>query len=270
MLSRPDTRDNSASSARGAFRPAQTGKVARPIRLIALGQALIAHDVRARAYPGYEALRARLRGADVVLSDLETALHTGQAADPTRQGVFLHCAEPEVLDCLRALSINLLALANNHSFDLGAAGVAAAIAETRRRGCGHAGTGATLAHASVPGYLETDAGRVALVAFASKVPPGSEADANHAGVNPLRLASDGTLVAADRARILAAITEAAAEAQLVVACHHDHYWAPDWRETPAWKRLFARACIDAGAHTDVSHGVARQHGNELPRERPIF
>ena len=57
-----------------------------------------------------------------------------------------------------------------------------------------------------------------------------------------------------------AIVMAARSADFVVACHHDHYWEPDWHRTPDWKRAFACACIEAGAHCYVSHGVPLLHG----------
>jgi poly-gamma-glutamate synthesis protein (capsule biosynthesis protein) len=256
-----------ASSASGVARHANASQ---QLRLVALGQALIEHDLRAHPYPGFAPLRERLLGADIVFSDLETTLRVGDTATPTREGVFFHSSEPEVLDCLRDLSINLLALSNNHSFDLGPSGIEAAIEHTRRRGFGYAGTGANIAAAAAPGYCESSQGPVGLVAFASKVPDGSLADENHPGVNHLCLSASETLDEADRRRILAAIELAAQQAKFVIAYQHDHYWEPDWHDTPRWKQRWARACIDAGANAYISHGVPLLHGIEIYKARPIF
>src|SRR5260370_28192586 len=92
------------------------------LRLTALGQALIQHDLRAQPWPDFAALAAMFARADVCFTDLETAIRSPEAEAPTRQGVFLHAAGPGVLDCLKDLSISLLATANNHAFDLGTGG----------------------------------------------------------------------------------------------------------------------------------------------------
>jgi poly-gamma-glutamate capsule biosynthesis protein CapA/YwtB (metallophosphatase superfamily) len=47
-------------------------------------------------------------------TDLETSIRSPLAEAPTREGVFLHAADPMVLDCLKDLSIPLVATANNY------------------------------------------------------------------------------------------------------------------------------------------------------------
>ena len=242
----------------------------RRLHLIALGQALIEHDLREHPYPDLSLVSERLRGADAVFSNLETTLRLEGTGVATREGVYFHSAPPSVLDCLRELSINLLALSNNHSYDLGAAGIVATIEQTLARNFGHAGTGPNIHLASAPGQLESSAGSVALVAFASKVPAGSLADASRAGVNHLCLVAPGVLDDADQERILTSVETAAQRSGIVVVYHHDHYWEPDWHDTPRWKQRWARACIDAGASAYISHGVPLLHGIEIYRERPIF
>ena len=56
----------------------------------------------------------------------------------------------------------------------------------------------------------------------------------------------------------------------MIAYHHDHYWEPDWHDTPRWKQDWAHACVDAGANMYVSHGVPLLHGIEIYKQRPIF
>jgi poly-gamma-glutamate capsule biosynthesis protein CapA/YwtB (metallophosphatase superfamily) len=74
----------------------------------------------------------------------------------------------------------------------------------------------------------------------------------------------------DSARLLAAIAEAAARADIVLAYHHNHTLETGGRRTPEWQRGFARQCIEAGASLYVSHGAPRLHGIELYRGKPIF
>ena len=98
--------------------------------LTVLGQALIQHDLRADPWPGFSVLAAMCGRADLCFTDLETAIHSPLAEGPTRRGVFLHAADPAVLDCLRALSISLVATANNHVGISAAAGSSARCANS--------------------------------------------------------------------------------------------------------------------------------------------
>lgn len=208
--------------------------------------------------------------ADACFTDLETAIRTPLAEAPTRQGVFLHAADPAVLDCLKALSISLVATANNPAWDLGTGGIIGALAEIETRGFTHAGAGAGLTAAAAPAFRRTANGTVGLVAAASgRIRDGAAATAVRAGVNEIGCTA-GVLDAQDLARTLAAIADAAGQADVVIAYHHNHVLDAGGRETPAWQRAFARQCIDAGASLFVSHGAPRLRGIEIYCDRPIF
>jgi poly-gamma-glutamate capsule biosynthesis protein CapA/YwtB (metallophosphatase superfamily) len=238
--------------------------------LTVLGQALIRHDLRADPWPDFSVLAARFGRADLCFTDLETAIRSPLAGAPTREGVFLHAAEPVVLDCLKELAISLVATANNHVWDLGTGGIVGMLAELDARGFSHAGSGADLAAAAAPTYRRTENGTLGLVATASgAIRDGAAATATRAGVSELRCGADG-IDAADVARILAAIAEAARHAEVVLAYHHNHILEDGGRRTPRWLRDFARRCIDAGASLYVSHGAPRLQGIEIYRGRPIF
>jgi poly-gamma-glutamate capsule biosynthesis protein CapA/YwtB (metallophosphatase superfamily) len=152
--------------------------------LTVLGQALIQHDLRADHWPDFAAFAAMLGRADACFTDLETAIRSPMAGPPTREGVFLHAADPVVLDCLKNLSISLLATANNHIWDLGTGGIVGALAELDGRGFPHTGAGVDLTAAAAPDYRRSANGRVALVAAASGgLRDGAAATATHGGVN---------------------------------------------------------------------------------------
>jgi poly-gamma-glutamate capsule biosynthesis protein CapA/YwtB (metallophosphatase superfamily) len=241
------------------------------LRLTILGQALIQHDLRSDRWPDFAVLGALFAGADLCFSDLETAIQSPSAGAPTREGVFLHAADPAVLDCLKELSISLVATANNHVWDLGAGGIIGMLGELDARGFTHAGAGADLAAAGAPAYRQTANGTVGLVATASgAIRDGAAAAATRAGVNELRRDPKGVLDAADVARILAAIAEAAAHADIVLAYQHNHILEEGGRRAPQWQCDFARRCIDVGASLYVSHGAPRLQGIELYCGRPIF
>ena len=253
------------------FAGALLANAAVPLRIAFTGQALIQHDLRATAPEKSAALAAALDGHDVVFTDLETVIDVAQGAK-TRDSAFYHAASPDVLDCLKAWHFNLLALSNNHSFDLGSAGLLATIEQVKQRGFVAAGTGATLAAAAAPAVITTPHGKVALVSFASgKTGDGAAATATRAGINEVKLDEKaGEIDATDAARVFTALRDAARAADIVIVYQHDHYWEKDNRVTPEWKKRFAHACIDAGATVFVSHGAPMLHGIEVYRGRVIF
>lgn len=251
------------------------GQAAPPppeLRLLLAGQALVKHDLPLEVPAQLPAIRALLRASDphVVFTDLETAILGDFGGADTRKTEFFHATGAYAIDYLRDFGFNLFATANNHAYDLGPAGILSTLAALDRRGLAHAGSGRNLGEASAPTFLETPAGRVALVAFASGKIRDGGAQAMRPGVNELRLDAGKHLVAEDVARVLAAIRLAREFAPHVVVYQHDHYWEEDRGLTPDWKKAFARACLDAGGTVFVSHGVPQLHGLEIYRGRPIF
>jgi len=211
-----------------------------------------------------------LRRGDVVFTDLEVAIRTPESGAPTRSDHFLHVAERKVLDCLAQMGFSLLALANNHAWDLDTAGILATRRAVAKHGFGHAGSGRDLREASSfgsdPIYPE-----VKLVAMASgKIRPGAAATPTRAGVNELRIEPQGKVNSVDVVRILETISSAASEKSLVIAYLHNHEWGEDMRRVKRWEREFAYHCIDAGASIFVSHGAPVLRAIECYRSRPIL
>lgn len=239
------------------------------IRVTLTGQALMTQPICASPYDGLEAVVSELQHAQVVFTDLELAIRAASSGHPTRDGELLKAGPPEVLDCLRKMGFNLLALANNHAWDLGTAGVLATRDEVAARGFGFAGSGRDLAEATSAGF-PPGSPRVALVSMATgMIREGAAATALRPGVNELRFL-DGRLDEADVRRNLDAVTAARGKADCVIACLHNHQWGEDMRATKPWAREFARACVDAGASVFASHGAPLLHGIELHRGRPLL
>jgi hypothetical protein len=167
----------------------RTGRPGVPAatRITLAGQALMTHPLCDDPYPGLDEVVAELSGGAAVFTDLEAAILTPESGKPTRDTVFLHVAPPSVLSCLHDMGFNLLALGNNHAWDLGTAGVMATRAAVAAAGFGFAGTGADLAEASAPG-VSPGVPRVALVSMATgKIREGAAATTTRAGVNELRM-----------------------------------------------------------------------------------
>ncbi len=242
-----------------------------PFRVALLGQALVNHDLTEHPYPRFSPIAARLAQMDVVFTDLEAAIDGPGAGAPTRDTEFSHATEAKVLNTLSALSVNLAALSNNHSIDLGTGGIQSTIAAVDARRIAHAGTGQNLAAASAPVFLTRRGQTVALVAMASgKIRDGGAAGPDHAGVFEIRRAENGQFNTDDEALACAQVSAAATRADLVIAYHHNHWWDDDWTKPPFWLEAFNRRLVEAGAGTVVGHGSPMLHGIEIYHRRPIF
>jgi poly-gamma-glutamate capsule biosynthesis protein CapA/YwtB (metallophosphatase superfamily) len=239
-------------------------------RLTLAGQALIGHDICAQNYAGLSDVIRELGRGDVVFTDLETAIRTPLSGEPTRDTEFLHTTGPESLRCLKDMGFNLLALSNNHAWDLGTAGVLATRTAVAEAGFAFAGTGNNLSEAVAAGYQSSQI-NTALVAMAvGKIRHGAAATNDRPGVNELRVESDGKLNMDDVERNLAEIKNASKRAGLVIAYLHNHIWGDDFALTAEWNKTLARQCIDSGAAIFVSHGAPLLKTMEIYRGRPIF
>jgi len=267
----------------------QAGKLAGPLRIKLVGQSLIRADTRSYEPLAVEQAKSYLAGADVVFTNLEVAV-AAPGVPVTKENPDDMVYSPDVIDTLKAMGFNLLALGNNHSMEFGKEGLFSTIAEVEKRGIPHAGTGKNSEEAAAPAYLKTPAGTVALVGMATlgaQLTKDKWATADRPGVNYLELRQDGTLNPADKARILRAVKEAVARAQFVIVYHHNHYWGeplaadtlpgPPKRErkvnrfdTAPWVVAWARELIDAGAGLYVSHGNPALHGVEIYKGRAIL
>ena len=224
------------------------------LTLAVVGQALIEHDPRAYLEAPLATVVPLLAPADAVFTNLEVAVAgPGCNCVPTRDDVFFHGAGPEVLDYLGEIGVSLLSLANNHSWDYGDAGIVSTLEQAAQRGFTYAGTGRTVAEAAAPAYRDVAGLRVGMVALATvNSPPDAAATETTPGVNML---SPEDAAAWDRN--LAAIREAAASADFVIAYQHYQIDAE-----AGWQESWARATVDAGADLYVSHGEPRLFGVE--------
>ncbi len=240
-------------------------------QLMITGQALVGHDLRSPEYKGYAAIRQYLATADIAFTNLEVAIGDPAKHEPMRDDIFFHAAEPDVLDCLSDMGFDILALANNHVWDLGPDGFLATMDAVTAAGMQTTGGGLTLDQSSAPAFVPAGSHNIAFINMATgKLFPDSVATAARAGVNPLGVDARGILDHGDAHRNLRSVQQAAASGATPVVCHHNHTWGPDLWQTPAWQRRWARECIDAGAAIYVSHGATMLHGVEVYKGRPIF
>ena len=179
---------------------AQTSVLAQPpsvngvFTLVSLGDLLYAAPVADDPHPEFRKVLDIVRGGDVAVGNVEgvffdLATFKGHApATPYN----LHAGSGVARD-IKALGVDMVSTANNHSNDWDVDGLLAMNALLDEAGVVHAGDGATLAEARGPKYLDTPKGKVALIAAASTFKIGAQAaDAvagmpSRPGISTLRL-----------------------------------------------------------------------------------
>src|SRR6185503_94508 len=140
----------------------------------------------------YLQLRTICTGADATFANLETCVHRYLEGHQNISGGTYMTTEPQLLEDLKWLGVNLVSTANNHAFDYGEEGVMATCGYLDAAGIVHAGSGRHLREARAPAYLDTKRGRVALIAVTATMPGHAIAGEQRpdtpgrAGINPLR------------------------------------------------------------------------------------
>ncbi|MGY4257646.1 poly-gamma-glutamate capsule biosynthesis protein CapA/YwtB (metallophosphatase superfamily) [Bradyrhizobium sp. USDA 4516] len=170
--------------------------VADGFTLVAVGDLIVTRALTKSQDCEFGAVVDILHGADVTFGNMETNvfdIRSFKGSPQAEYGGAYHVSLPEVGPDLKAMGINIVSLANNHSFDWGVEGMRETSRALDRCGIVHAGAGENLAQAGAARFLETARGRVALVSSASTFTPLSRAAdpageaPGRAGLNSLRL-----------------------------------------------------------------------------------
>ena len=162
------------------------------MKIVAAGDMLVQRRLPG-PYDGFAALNRYITRGDVRFFNLETTLHDDGAcfASQYNGGSWLR-ADPAVLQDARAFGFNLLTFANNHAMDFSHAGLLRTLEACKEYGFPNAGCGRNLDEAAAPAYLDTLAGRVALISVTSSFHPAAMAGKQsrrmrgRPGVNGLR------------------------------------------------------------------------------------
>lgn len=159
---------------------------------LATGDAFITQRFPADGYEGLEELRQIIGRHDVKFSNLEMTFHDSEGTPAAVSGGTWAMAEPRCLDDMKSYGFNLFTTANNHTGDYGEGGILATIRHLKERDMVFSGSGANLAEASRPCYLQTRKGRVALISASSTFAVSSMAGGQSGevtgrpGLSPLR------------------------------------------------------------------------------------
>lgn len=150
----------------------------RDIEIALTGETLLSRKLSVFREPQFQKLIEILRQADITFTNLECIIQDWEDAPNSfagggAPGGTYMVTPPELVEELKWAGFNLLAAANNHSFDFGEAGVLKALRHLNASGMAHAGMGRNLTEATAPCYLDTPKGRVAMISAADWGPRGA-------------------------------------------------------------------------------------------------
>jgi hypothetical protein len=229
------------------------------VELIAVGDVMLGRSVAGVSAPLGE-VAPRLAAADVTLGNLESVIISGgtpRGAEPGGPQPIILKAPVSAVQDLTAAGFDLLGLANNHSLDYGATG----LAETGRRlqgaGITPLGAGPAETPCSPVVWRSVEGLRLAFLAFndvSERVPAGEPNGGEEGWVR-----CDWNLATA-----VGAVGAARAEADaLVVSVHWGYEYEPaaDPAQVAAVKALFAAgADLVVGHHPHVVQGTVAANG----------
>ncbi len=232
------------------------------ITITATGDSILYEPKLSLTGPGRDELFQTIRAADVSITNCELVL--SNLGYPRPKDVAR--AEPGVADSFAWQGMDMVALANNHTMDLGVDGLRETLKALEARKIVVAGAGRNFADASRPGVVTRKGIRVGLVSYlcaSSEVATDSAADTERDGLATIR----GYLVrvpgedrvarrffAPDEASIAkmeTAIREARKQVDVLLVTYHQHWGGRDLDEG---RRIIGHAAIDAGADLVFGHG----------------
>ena len=209
----------------------------RPVRLAAIGDVAPGSalgQVRAHGPAWHWSnVGAWLRGRDVVIANLETAVGTGGRPWPNKNYHFL--SSPATIRAMaKSGGVDVVTVANNHAIDYGRTTFVSGLRTIRRTGMLTAGGGSTLAGALKPAIIERGGLRIGVLGFDGYPPFAYWATAKRPGLAP-----------ATTAAVTKAVKAARTKADVVVVYFH---WGTELRTRPGTKqKTLAKAALAAGA-----------------------
>lgn len=228
-----------------------------PVTLAFAGDIHFEGQLRARLDDPATALApiaAQLGAADVTVVNLETSLGTRGTSEPKR---YTFQAPPTALTALAGAGVDVVTMANNHGLDFGAAGLAdtlAAASGQARPRLDVVGIGADAAQAFAPAVAYVRGTRVAVIG--ASVPDDPTADPT--GHWAATATAGGVAVALDPARLLRAVRQARASADVVVVYLH---WGVQGESCPSPSQTALSAALaDPRTGADI---VVGSHTHQL-------
>jgi poly-gamma-glutamate capsule biosynthesis protein CapA/YwtB (metallophosphatase superfamily) len=167
----------------------------RDVSILFAGDALITRPWSHIAEPSFLQLVDEIRAADVSITNLETVIHEFRGYAQHNCGGTYMASPPLIATELKWAGFDMVAHANNHTFDYGSEGVLETIEHVEKSGLALAGSGVDLQQARAPRYFRSKGVVIGLVAMAASFISYGQASRSRLdmrgrpGLNPLSLTS---------------------------------------------------------------------------------
>ena len=177
---------------------------------------------------------------------------------PTKMWTF--CGDPDNVSYLKDLGVDIVGLANNHTFDFGEVSFLDTLETLEKAQIPYVGAGRDIEQAAAPVYLEADGFKIAYVAasraeYTIYTPEAAETE-------------PGILWCYDYTRFLESIKTAAENADYVIALPH---WGVEHSTVLEDEQIYgAHALIDAGADAVIGAHPHILQGIEYYEGKPIL
>jgi poly-gamma-glutamate synthesis protein (capsule biosynthesis protein) len=139
--------------------------------VVGVGEMMVTRPFHMRTEPEFQGILKKMRESDLTYGHLEMNIAAADELKWTPRGTAgvasYMIADPQIAKDLKWAGIDVMSLAQNHSFDWGPEGIMGTIRHCEENGIAHAGTGINLEAARAPYFFEKDKGRCAIVSLAS-------------------------------------------------------------------------------------------------------
>jgi hypothetical protein len=160
----PSRRPSARTSANGSF------------RLVTIGDLLFSHPFADSPDPKLQKVFRLLRSGDVVIGNKEGIFFDLKVFEGSGRDGGLLWGEAALGRDMKAMGVDMVSIANNHSMDWGWRGLKDCLHLLDDAGIAYAGAGRNLQAARRAGYLRTPKGTVALIATTSTFTPNAGAN----------------------------------------------------------------------------------------------
>lgn len=149
--------------------PPKPSSVKGDFSLIAIGDMLYSHPYADSPDPKLQEVLKIVRGADVTVTNQEGVFMDLKTFKGSAYGNGQLWGSGTLAKDMKAMGIDILSVANNHSTDFGWEGLVESMRLLDEAGVKHSGGGMNLAEARRAAYFDTPKGRVSLISTASTV-----------------------------------------------------------------------------------------------------
>lgn len=163
--------------------PVKPASIKGDFTLVAIGDMLYSHPKADAADPKLQDVLRKVRDADFAVSNQEGVFIDLETFDGTGYGLGQLWGEGTLANDMKAMGIDLVSVANNHSTDFGFEGLLQSMRLLDAAGIGHAGGGRNQEDARSAGVVETPHGKVSMVAAASTFKENAGANDAFGGLN---------------------------------------------------------------------------------------